>query len=121
MGRGNMQILLPMGGTADPTKVTLTNVYYALQMAYMLISVSQMDERGLSIHIEDKTCTVHMLRPEACTIRRIPLLGGLYQVNTNQMRHLSNFSMSPALNTITILQLHCLMGHANHESLKKMV
>jgi hypothetical protein len=42
-GRGNMWILLPMGGSAKPTGVILTNLYYAPKMAYTLMSVSQMD------------------------------------------------------------------------------
>jgi hypothetical protein len=78
MGRRNMQILLPMGGSTKPTGVILTNMYYAPKMAYTLISVSQMDQCGLSVHIGGNLCTIHTPKPEGHTIGRVPHISRLY-------------------------------------------
>jgi hypothetical protein len=120
-GRGDMKLLLPMGDNCKPTLVTLTNVYYSPQMAYTLISVSQMDQKGHSVHIEDKTCTISTPKPSSRIIGRIPLLRGLYRVDIDQPMGPSNLIANVASNLVTISQLHRLMGHINHDDLRKMV
>jgi hypothetical protein len=120
-GRGDMRILLPMGDGIQPTHITLTNVYYSPQMAHTLISMSQMDQKGHSVHIENKTCTISTPKPKPHIIGQIPLVQGLYQVNIDQPKGPSNLVANVASNLVTISQLHRLMGHINHDDLQKMV
>jgi hypothetical protein len=128
-GQGDMLVLLPMGDNAQPTQVTLTNTYYSAQMAYTLISISQMDLKGFSTHLENRTCILCTPKPEARVIARIPLARGLYRITndqsslTNNPNHHCNpnHSAYPATNILTITKFHRLMGHVNHNNLRKMV
>jgi len=95
----------------------LRNVYYSPHMAFTLMSVSSIDNAGFSLLIKGGTCIVHS--PKSNIIGCIPLVWGLYYVG--------EFNSSPtpvansALKLMSISELHCKMGHINHDDLCKMV
>src|SRR5215471_4504867 len=120
-GKGDMEILIPMGKNTEPTRVKLVNVYYSPQMAYTLISVSQMDEKGHNVHFGNRMCTISTSKPNKQTVGRIPLIQGLYRVNVNQSEGSTNLIANTASTKISISDLHRLMGHVNHHDLCKMV
>lgn len=119
LGKGDLKVLLPMGDNTKPTTITLKNVYYSPQMAFNLISVTRMTKSGFSCTMKGKTCTI--TSPSNKIIGRIPEIRGLYRVTDTPSIMTNTQTVNTASQTITINQLHCIMGHINHDDLRKMV
>jgi Reverse transcriptase (RNA-dependent DNA polymerase)/gag-polypeptide of LTR copia-type/GAG-pre-integrase domain len=119
LGKGDLKVLLPMGKDTKPTPVTLKDTYYSPQMAFTLISVTRMTNAGFSCTMKGKTCTV--TNPSNKIIGRIPEIRGLYRVTDNTTTKTETESANTTSQLLTISQLHRIMGHINHDDLRKMV
>ena len=119
LGKGDMKVSLPMGENNKPTTVTLKDTFYSPQMAFTLISVTRMTKAGLSCTMKGKTCTI--TSPSNKVIGRVPKIRGLYRVTDTLATKNDTQSANSASQTLTISQLHRLMGHINHDDLRTMV
>ena len=121
MGRSDLKLLLPMGKGCQPTKVTLRNVYYTPDFAFMMVSMGTMDDKGFQILTEDGICTISTPRPKRQVIARIPKVNGLYRVLIAPQGAPRVDNALAASGKISISDLHRRMGHVNHEDLRRMV
>ena len=104
-----------MGKNIKPTPITLKDTFYSPQMAFTLISVNHMTNAGLSCTMKGKTCTI--MSASNKVIGHVPQICGLYHVtDTTTMKNEAK-SANTASQPPTISQLHCLMGHINHDDL----
>jgi hypothetical protein len=115
-GKGTYEVEFPMGNNEKPTKIQLNDCYYSPDLAYTLISVSQMDRKGCKLEIESGICTIKS-GPSQRVIGRIPEVRGLYRITPPSERLIANVASVK----MTISQLHRKMGHVNHEYLRKMI
>ncbi len=63
VGKGDLQLSLPMGKDEKPTITRFQNAYHAPKMAYTLISLSHISYTGFPIHIEPTDCTMYICTP----------------------------------------------------------
>src|SRR5271168_4870543 len=119
LGKGDLKVLLPMGKDTKPIPVTLKDTYYSPQMAFTLISVTRMTNAGLSCTMKGKTCTI--TSPSNKIIGCIPKIRGLYRVTDTTTTKTEAESANTISQLLTISQLHRIMGHINHNELRKMV
>ena len=117
--KGDLNVLLPMGKDTKPMSITLKDTFYSPQMAFTLILVTHMTNAGFSCTMKDKTCTI--MSPSNKIIGRIPKICGLYRVTDTTATKSEAKSANAISQPLTISQLHCLMGHINHDDLCTMV
>ncbi|PBL01502.1 hypothetical protein ARMGADRAFT_881282, partial [Armillaria gallica] len=87
-----------------------------------LISVSCLNTVGYSLTVEDENCYIKTPKPNRHIIRIIPKVNGLYHVQGSTNHHHSKpLAAAAATSQISILQFHCIMGHASHDSLKQSI
>jgi hypothetical protein len=114
---GDLKVELP-NGDKKSTPITLKNVYYSPHMAFTLMFVSCVNKAGFSLYIKGGGCVIRSANLNI--IGRIPLVWGLYQVGG-----VFNPSPTPVANLasklMSISELHCKMGHINHDDLCRMV
>ena len=63
MGKGDIQIRLPINNNSPAKMIILKDMFYAPEMAFTLISVSCLDKGGCTISIEDGLCLIKGPRP----------------------------------------------------------
>ena len=115
----DLKVLLPMGKDTKPTLITLKDTFYSPQMAFTLISVTHMMNAGFSCTMKSKTCTI--MSPSNKIIGHVPEIHGLYCVTDITAMKIEAKSANATSQPLTISQLHCLMGHINHDNLHTMV
>ncbi|PFH45028.1 hypothetical protein AMATHDRAFT_120343, partial [Amanita thiersii Skay4041] len=88
--------------------------------SFTLISVSQMDQNRFGIKMDGGICTITTPEPNSHIIGHIPEVQGLYCVSlATKHAHTEHAHLSST--KISISDLHCQMGHINHETLQQMV
>jgi len=117
LGKGDLKVELP-NGNQKPTPITLKNIYYSPHMAFTLMSVSSIDQAGFSLFIKGGSCIICSLKSNI--IGCIPLVQGLYRVGGSFNPFLAP-SANSASKLMSISELHCKMGHINHNNLQKLV
>jgi hypothetical protein len=114
VGRGNLTAQVPNGGSA--TTIMLKDVLYAPDITVTLISVSRIDTTGYSALFEGGACTIRDRNQKV--VGRILLYGGLYCVEHDKSVAGTAYTAREAL---TIMELHCCMGHITPKATKHLV
>jgi hypothetical protein len=78
VGMGDIHVELPNG--SDKTKVVFKNAIHAPEMAFTLISISQLDQAGYTVTFNSQMCTIK--DPKGKTIATIPHVDGMYKIAT---------------------------------------
>ncbi|SJL07236.1 uncharacterized protein ARMOST_10579 [Armillaria ostoyae] len=126
VGKGDLQMPLPMGEDQKPTITRFQNAYHAPKMAYTLISLSHVSHAGFPIHIEpsDHTMYIHTPQPDAKVIAKIPETGGLYIISTPGTRQTTgakpDVTMVAGKLKVNITELHNICAHRSHATLRCM-
>ena len=95
-----------MPNGCDVTKLRLTEVLYLPAVGYTLVSIGRLDQLGYSVTFGDGTCTI--CSPDDDGIGRVPKThAGLYHV----IHTGADDGANAAVETVTIMELHCRMGH----------
>ena len=101
---GNLIVDVPNG--CDVTKLRLTEVLYLPAVGYTLVSIGRLDQLGYSVTFGDGTCTI--CSPDNDVIGCVPKThAGLYRV----IHTGADDGANAAVETVTIMELHCRMGH----------
>ena len=116
VGVGDVHIELPNG--LKQTKAILKEAIYAPDMAFTLISISQLDNTGSSIIFHKGMCIIK--NPQGWIIATIPWADGLYCLidpyKVNQMAH-----VNVATGKMSISEAYCKLGHISHTTIKHAV
>jgi len=123
IGCGDLIITLPTkdGETGPP--ITLKQMYYAPQMAFILVSVACLDKAGCSLTIEDGECVIRSPRLYCTILGSVPHVDNLYRLSSSAIhapeppKHYANVTDG----LISINELHHHMGHVNFWTLREMV
>ncbi|KIK80686.1 hypothetical protein PAXRUDRAFT_158006 [Paxillus rubicundulus Ve08.2h10] len=103
-GVGEMVIDMP--NRVDVSKLCLTKVLFSPEVSYALVSIRHLDELGHSVNFADGTCTIG--DPADDVIGQIPRsTRGLYHI----VHEPGDGSANVSVETITVMELHCQMGH----------
>ena len=111
---GDMDIAILNGNKNK--HVTLKNVWYCPELAFMLISIGCCDAASYLALFKQKKCTIR--DPHRTLVSSIPLMYGLYKVQ-HQVR--PNESANVAQPTLSLNQFHCHMGHISPTVAKCLV
>ena len=93
---GDLHIELPNG--LGRTKMVFKNTIHTPNMAFTLISISQLNKAGFSVTFNKAMCTIKTIKGQ--TITTIPCSDGLYKLiasealNTNETASLASAKMS---------------------------
>jgi hypothetical protein len=110
VGTGSMVIHAPLG--AASSEITLENVLYTPAVGYTLISLSALDSLGYHMSID--AGHLEITSPASSVIVRILRTAcGLYRI--------SHEEGSYAVEVISIMELHCRMGHIMPASARKLI
>ena len=96
-GVRNMKINIPNGKGLMP--VTLKDILFCLDLAFMLISLSKCNAAGFTVTLKNHTCLIG--DPKGCTIGQIPLIEDLYCTD-----HESVTAMTTVIKTYSINEAH---------------
>jgi hypothetical protein len=113
VGKGDMVIEVP--NSVNTLKLQLTEVLYSLEVGYMLVLIGRLDENGyLATFVGGKST---ICDGNGKTISQVPKSGkGLYKVV-----HEDSDSSFAAIEKLTVMELHCCMGHISPTIAKKLV
>jgi hypothetical protein len=111
-GTGNLIVDLPNGGKRS--KFKLTDVQYSPEVAYTLVSVGNLDEKGFVVKFGGGKCVI--TDPNGVIIREVPKnQKGLYRVEHDLE------TADVASEELTLEQFHRRMGHISPESARTLV
>jgi GAG-pre-integrase domain len=108
-----MRIGIPNGMTM--THVTLKDVLYSPDLAFMLISLTCCDAAGYWVLLKDRKCLIRDSR--GTLLGQVPLSNGLYKVEHGSMVAAANV----ARKSLTLDELHHRMGHISPQATWKLV
>jgi hypothetical protein len=114
--RGDVEIELPNGKAH--TRVTLKDVLCAPNIAFTLISTSQIMSAGLSIHMELGWCEIWSQKLKKLIVR-IPEVDGLYRIAG--LEHTAAVAPAKLKMKMSLTQLHQCMGHISFAATKAMI
>ena len=106
IGMGDLEIEMPNGSTT--TTMTFKNAIHAPQMAFTLISISQLDKAGYQVNFKKGMCTI--LNPKGQTIATIPHSDGLYRVTASKSTKDGGYAAT-ASGKMSINEAHRKLGH----------
>ncbi|RDB30865.1 hypothetical protein Hypma_006011 [Hypsizygus marmoreus] len=81
--KGDLRVQLPMKNGEKSTPILLKKVYYAPQMAFILVSISCLDHAGCSLYIEDEICITRSPKLQRRIIGCVSELQGLYRADSS--------------------------------------
>ena len=111
-GNGNLTVDLPNG--SETSKLELTGVQYSPEVAYTLVSVGNLDEKGFTVKFGGGQCEITDINGEI--VGKVPKNNrGLYRVEHHPE------TAAVAMEELTLEQLHRRMGHISPESARKLV
>ena len=111
IGRGTLAILVPHG--AEETRLTLHNALQAPAVSYTLVSIGALDAEGYHAHIGGGS--LELTSPQGERIGRIPhMQGHLYKT-------VHALDLANVVEPISVLELHCRLGHIAVLSARKLV
>jgi hypothetical protein len=99
------------------SKMWLTNILYAPEAALMLISIGQIDDAGYHTAFWKRHCVISTGPEGQGVIRRILKRTGLYSVTRVLKAEQSHMSVE----SITLEQLHCWIGHITYDTARNLV
>ncbi|TFY77317.1 hypothetical protein EWM64_g6694, partial [Hericium alpestre] len=121
-GRGDVIVNFP--NDRSTSRVKLTDVLYTPTIAFMLISISQIDHSGFSTIFRDGSCQLRS--PAGELIARIPRVDNLYKFEcpADARAALALISVAPpesALLTLPAADLHRRLGHMSLDAAKRLI
>lgn len=113
---GDLHIELPNG--SNKTKAVFKNAIHAPEMAFTLISISQLDKAGYFITFNRGMCTIK--NPKAQIIAIIPNSDSLYKIATPEESNTKN-TANIASGKMSISQAHKKLGHISYSAIKHVI
>ena len=111
-GTGNLFVDLP--NSIGTSKLELMDVQYSPEVAYTLVSVGNLDEKGFSVKFGEGMCVI--TDPDGNIVGKVPKNNkGLYCVEH------SPETANVATEQLTLDQFHRRMGHISPKSAHKLV
>ena len=117
VGVGEMVIPVP-NGPAEDTRIRLTNVLYAPDIGYNLISVGRIDDAGYTTTFSGGHCVI--ADDAGNTVGRIPKSGGLYVVR-REREDTATAAAAPAVEEISEMEAHRRLGHLPIRAIRELV
>ncbi|GBE79998.1 hypothetical protein SCP_0212000 [Sparassis crispa] len=114
-GIGDMIIAVP--NSPGPMKMKLTRVLYTPAITFNLISIGHIDDAGCTVTFSGQRCKIHDC--DGHLLGMIPKMKGLYTV-VHQHEKLSTYA-ARHVKKLTVMQLHCLMGHIAPCAVRELV
>jgi hypothetical protein len=114
IGRGDMHILVPNGKST--TRILLRDVLYAPKMGLTLVSISRIASAGFDTIFRQQSMKIY--GPRNGQLGCVKVQGGLYRVEHDRPR---DTAASASAGTVTIEELHRLMGHISPQVARSMV
>ena len=90
---------------------------YAPDMAFTIISISQLDEANCSVRFNKGICTIK--NPSRCTIATIPRSDGLYCLVTEKSTQTDQANVASV--KMSISEAHCKLRHITHTAIRYAV
>jgi hypothetical protein len=118
---GDMEISVP-GPQKTMLKIVLKDILYAPNMTVTLVLIGKMAEKGKTIIFQGDKCKI--LSSRKMVIGIIKLTNGLYHVHHGResgMTAVNSKEKPEKIEKMTMWQLHCRMGHANYDTIQKMI
>ena len=115
-GIGNLHIDLPNG--SGKTKTVLKGAVHSPDMAFMLISISQLDKVGFSVLFNKGMCTIKDL--SAKMIATIPNSDGLYKIAAKKQAEKEQ-SANLVTGKMLISKAHRKLGHILCSAIKHTI
>jgi len=112
-GLGDMHIELP--NRKSMSQILLKNVLYTPTMGVTLVSISKIAKVGFTTIFHKRLLKI--LGPRDSLLGSIDIRNGLYRVD----HHSCKTATSVSAGTMTIEELHCLLGHFSPEVVKNLV
>ena len=116
VGIGDVRIELPNG--SKQTKAILKESIYAPDMAFTLVSISQLDNAGSSITFSKGMCIIK--NPNGQTMATIPRANGFYCLVDPYKSNPSGHANIVA-GKMSISEAHCRLGHISHTAIKHAI
>ena len=113
---GDLHLELPNG--SEKTKTIFKNAVHTPDMAFTLISISQLNKAGFSVRFNKAMCTVKT--PKGKSIATIPCKDGLYKILAVQSKT-PNESATVASVKMSISEAHRKLGHIAHSVVKHAI
>ena len=106
IGMGDLEIDLPNG--SKTTKMTFKNAIHSPEMAFTLISISQLDKVGYQVNFKKGMCMI--MNPKGQIIATIPHSDGLYRIIATKQPKDKDYAAT-ASEKMTISEAHRKLGH----------
>jgi hypothetical protein len=113
IGSGDLHLELPNG--LGKTKIVFKNTIHTPDMAFILISISRLDEAGYSATFNKCMCTIKS--PNKKTIATIPHADGLYKIAATSHSK-AEATANAASIKMSINEAHRKLGHIAHSAVK---
>jgi hypothetical protein len=111
---GTGKLIVDLPNSRGSSKLELTDVQYSPEVAYTLVSVGYLDDKGFTVKFGGGKCEI--TDPNGIVVGVVPKTNrGLYRVE-----HYPD-SANVATEELTLDQFHRRMGHISHESARKLV
>jgi hypothetical protein len=105
---GDLEMELPNG--SGTTKMKFEQAIHAPDMAFTLISISQLDKAGYRVTFEKGMCKI--MNPKGHVIATIPHSNGLYRVTATKSSTGRSYAAA-ASGKMTISEAHRKLGHVS--------
>jgi Reverse transcriptase (RNA-dependent DNA polymerase)/gag-polypeptide of LTR copia-type len=116
-GKGDMYIYLPNRDKSN-SRILLKDVLYAPKMGITLVSISRIAGAGSTVVFTGNVCRIYTKDREV--IGEIKVKSGLYRVYTSGSKA-SAYAAETAPDTLSVDELHRLLGHVSHDRAKHLV
>ena len=110
-----MYVQVPNGDKSK--KIHVKDVLYAPNLGVTLLSVAHITQAGYILHFKQQGCQI--LDPKNYQIGTIPIINGLYGIRVKIPLQANTATEDPL--TITLDELHRLMGHISTDAATKLV
>ena len=119
IGTGEMMIDVPNG--TNISQLRLTDVLYAPEIGYTLVSIGRLDDKGYTVYFSDGKCVIK--DPNGECIGTIPKdSNGLYKVTHREDKVAHEEDEAHEVHEVlTLDQFHRRMGHISFEVARKLV
>jgi transposase InsO family protein len=114
-GRGDLRISIPNG--EETTSMLLKGVLHCPDIGPTLVSVGRIDDAGYAVLFRNNTCKIYDSSKKLIGV--IPKRGGLYRVDHSPGE--SAHAATKATETLTLEELHRMMGHIAPETARRLV
>jgi hypothetical protein len=109
------EMLIEVLNGMNMSKMRLTKVLYSPEISFTLISIGCIDDAGYLLIFRHGLCEIH--DPDGNIVGAFPKTHGLYRVVHESVKEQAN----AANKKVTIMELHCLMGHIAPAAAKRLI